>query len=103
MTRSDIIETATDLMHSQPHEMFISFFKTTANVAGQATVSAMGAVQNQQVAPIPIVPLQDQEQIKFLLVKIDELLTKECILCGELLLDILNTSDINEFDLEENI
>ena len=60
----------------------------------------MGAVQNE-VKPIPIVPLQDQETIKMLLHKIDELLTKECILCGEVLLDILNTSDINEFEEAE--
>ena len=98
--RDSLIETATDMMQSQPHEMFISFFKTTANVAGQATRDAMGAVQNQ-VNPIPIVPLQDQETIKMLLKKIDELLTKECILCGELLLDILNTSDIAEFEQTE--
>ena len=29
-----MMDTATDLMATQPHEMFISFFKTTANAAG---------------------------------------------------------------------
>ena len=81
-------------MHGQPHEMFMSFFKT----AGQATTRAMGTINMQGHTPIPIVPLQDQEQIKRLLHKIDQLLTKECILCGDLMLDMLNTSNIPEFD-----
>ena len=66
MTRSDILESATDFMNmqTQPSEMFMSFFKTTASAAGHATASAMG---QPTVRPIPIVPLQDQETIKMLL------------------------------------
>ena len=48
-----IQSTAEGMMHGQPHEMFMSFFKT----AGQATTRAMGTMNMQGHMPIPIVPL----------------------------------------------
>ena len=40
--------------------------------------------------------LQDQQNIKQKLSKVDELLTKECILCGDFLLDFLGTATISD-------
>lgn len=38
--------------------------------------------------------LQEQENIKQKLSKVDELLTKECVLCGDFMLDIIGSSTI---------
>ena len=41
----------------------------------------------------------DQESIKIKLTKIDQLLTKECVLCGEFLLDLVGSAVVPDHEV----
>ena len=45
-----------------------------------------------QAALRPVMTQADQENIKQKLVQIDQLLTRECVLCGEFLLDLVGSA-----------
>ena len=48
--------------------------------------------KNGQAALRPVMTQTDQENIKQKLVQIDQLLTRECVLCGEFLLDLVGSA-----------
>ena len=50
--------------------------------------------ENKQDQMNPVMTQQQQENIKQMLTKIDQLLTMECILCGDFLLDLVGSAVI---------